>query len=417
MAGPFDVTPLDQMQNAAAGTAYANVGQTLAQTGLIQQQQKQTAAATNVLQQEAGQVQAQTQNLQAQQQGLIADSATKARGLAGQMWYGANANQWTTTDPQTGAQTVNYPKLMGLASAAGYGDIVPKLTQPFMDSVKSSIANATSQQDLQVAQAKAATQGASMIAMAAIAADKQKPGSGPVAYENQYNILKQTLPPAVMAAIPTPANYNPKILPGMVNAGLTPVDQANIQNQTTQAQAAQTNAATSLKQQQMSAGQAYIAGTNDSTQSGLISEAAKGLEGQNIPSSFIGRGMEGIQQYVTGNPALANADRQMKILNQELGTNMSWSQGVPAVEQFLNQRSQFLNARGQAYLSTASTGGFIPPEHQPTSVIPTEGTPTNTVNSKTSVPGATVQVSKGGKTIMVTPADAIALESHGWTKQ
>jgi len=371
------------------------------------------AAVGNILANTQQTMQA-TQNLKAQEAGLSADSASKARKLAGEQWYGLNADKWTKTNAK-GEPEVDFPVLMGFASSAGYADMASKLMEPFMDSVKKSIANSSDQLTLNTNIQKASTQTGSMMAQAAKAA-RMSGGDGEAEYKHQYDRMMQIVGPQVMANIPK--DYKDANLNGMIAAGISEQDLVKMQNDTTNTRTAQTQAETARLSQVMSAGEINALGTKITKDAGFDQEASNGLAGFELDKGFRGFAEVRKEAYISGNRPLKSAVDRIKAA----GLEPDFTSGTDGLRQQLNTLAQGKNVYGQSLSQVAEAGGFKPNQRPYAPVEPAKTTvekpktPAGKTKDagKTNDEGAVMMRRPDGVPTPVQTSHVPAAKARGW---
>jgi hypothetical protein len=412
-------------------------------------------------------VDAQTQNLQAQRQGIIADSAVKARDLAFQQWMGIHSSEaWDDTGtspdhgvkeadnqqgptggaegfapgsgPQPAAQSgqtgspgtstlsgpngqtaINYSKVYRMLSDAGYGDKTSSVIDSMNTSIKGGITNAQSQYDLDKAKMMGVVTAGGIAAQAAkLAPQGQKADA--YNFQMQNAVKNGTVPDSQYTplqesdfAIDGTGKGNAFIKSAFA-ATITPKDSMDIAINQQNADSASRNAQTTALRTNMDAqgnvvtAQTYI---NKADMAHNGAESARNTPAPNLPTGAGNWGAVQWARYAAENPLYANEVRMLAQHNVDFpGQPASLMDGQGAVADTLESDSKQYNALGAAHTNVAKAGGA---QGLPQVGPSRPGVSTPVPGSQ--VKGATVQVSKGGRTMMVTPADAAELKSkHGW---
>lgn len=373
----------------------ADIGLTQANTGLTQAQTAQTGQ--------------QTQNLAAQNPGLIADSATKVRTLAGAQWFGNHMDQFKKADG-----SFDVGKATAFSTAAGFGDLAPEISKTWLANQGQEIKNASDAQGWQKAQ-DAMINGTKQTTANALAA--LPPTASFQDRLNTYNqyrqgLIKSGVNPGVVNDTTFPEMTSKEQLDSWVTASkwapTSALDKSNLAINQQNANTASQNANTARLGQNQSAASNIISATkslNNSqlakTGSNMAMQVFSGVE--NVASLPIDEWKKRIER----DPAAGQVQQAIAAYNADHpGENMSYVDGMKSISERLNNYSTQQAQASAAYADVAKQGGAQ-------SAMPQAPAPTG-------IPGSTGTQSqmmirpKDGKPVMVKAGDVNHLKSLGW---
>lgn len=325
----FKTTPFDYAASMQKGMNVALTQQQIAQSQ--QEIEASKAAQANT--------EAALPGVQGVSQSQVTKGAADARDFSIKTQLGANGDKFQTTDPTTGAVSLDHGKMVAYLQSIGAADKVPEVATDYLKNATTAISNATSQNALDVAHREQGNKGASILAQEVLGRIAQGQTIGQVSqfYKTGRDGLKQQLGAGAVNENSLPESPEDLAVWAKSKAAGNVTAQEAIQNKQRDKEIAIVGMNANTSYQNMLQGGATVAQAQGTLKQASDNEFANSSFfniGADMGKKMIGTGYAKTaklyMENVANNPAYAPYVGAVAKYNQENGTNYIGNEaGIP----------------------------------------------------------------------------------------
>ena len=339
-----------------------------------------------LMQAETANIQQNTQNANAANPGIAADSQAKetaanqaAMDYNFKTYMNSQAPSFLTTD-QNGNEVPDPAKLAEVAHAGGYDSYLPQLYQAWSATAQANIKTAADQTALNQANYNTGKQYATQVAtyLKSMADQGATAGQLQQTYDGFHQNGLSSFGSAAVTpdVMPSSADLPPGGVSDWVNATrssvITPDQQAQLDIQKQNANAASQNANTTSQNFNLSSGEARAQGVNETNKGAVYTTGIQAYQDMGLSDSSLFNITKTKLQELYGNPNYAALQSAISAHNQLYpGANLTIA--TPGLLGILQNDAASHTTLGKAWIQAATA---VPPSAQPTPQTVTPASPT-----------------------------------------